>query len=82
MRLDEITSRIERGELVVRNPELERRTRSLDSSVRRATSSVLFLGLLIGGIVVGERDQTLSYVLLTVSMAPLVHALGIERSSR
>ena len=82
MRLDEITSRIERGELVVRNPELERRTRSLDSSVRRATSSVLFLGLLIGGIVVGERDQTLSYVLFAVSMAPLVHALGIERSSR
>jgi predicted unusual protein kinase regulating ubiquinone biosynthesis (AarF/ABC1/UbiB family) len=82
MRLDEITSRIERGELVVRNPELERRTRSLDSSVRRATSSVLFLGLLIGGIVVGERDQTLSYVLLAVSIAPLVHALGIGRISR
>ena len=82
MRLDEITSRIERGELVVRNPELERRTRSLDSSVRRATSSVLFLGLLIGGIVVGERDQTLSYVLLAVSIAPLVHALGIGRINR
>jgi predicted unusual protein kinase regulating ubiquinone biosynthesis (AarF/ABC1/UbiB family) len=82
MRLDEITSRIERGELVVRNPELERRTRSLDSSVRRATSSVLFLGLLIGGIVVGDRDQTLSYVLLAVSIAPLVHALGIGRINR
>jgi predicted unusual protein kinase regulating ubiquinone biosynthesis (AarF/ABC1/UbiB family) len=82
MRLDEITSRIERGELVVRNPELERRTRSLDSSVRRATSSVLFLGLLIGGIVVGGRDQTLSYALLAVSIAPLVHALGIGRISR
>ena len=82
MRLDEITSRIERGELVVRNPELERRTRSLDSSVRRATSSVLFLGLLIGGIVVGERDQTLSYVLLAVSIAPFVHALGIGRINR
>jgi len=82
MRLDEITSRIERGELVVRNPELERRTRSLDSSVRRATSSVLFLGLLIGGIVLGPRDQTLSYVLLAVSIAPLVHALGIGRISR
>ena len=82
MRLDETTSRIERGELVVRNPELERRTRSLDSSVRRATSSVLFLGLLIGGIVLGPRDQTLSYVLLAVSIAPLVHALGIGRISR
>ena len=82
MRLDEITSRIERGELVVRNPELERRTRSLDSSVRRATSSVLFLGLLIGGIVVGPRDQTLSYVLLAVSIAPLLHALGIGRIIR
>ena len=82
MRLDEIASRIERGELVVRNPELERRTRSLDSSVRRATSSVLFLGLLVGGIVVEARDQNLGYVLLAVAVVPLVHALGIGRITK
>jgi predicted unusual protein kinase regulating ubiquinone biosynthesis (AarF/ABC1/UbiB family) len=82
MRLDEIASRIERGELVVRNPELERRTRSLDSSVRRATSSVLFLGLLVGGIVVEARDQNLGYVLLAIAVVPLVHALGIGRLTK
>lgn len=82
MRLDELASRIERGELVIRNPELERRVRSVDSSVRRATSSVLFLGLLIGGIVVGERDQTLSYVMLGVSALPLLHALGFGRFNK
>ncbi|MFM6966248.1 MAG: ABC1 kinase family protein [Rhodoluna sp.] len=79
MRLDEITSRIERGEIVVRNPELERRTRNLDSSVRRVTSSLIFLALLIGGIVVGDRDQTLSYVMFGVSALPLIHALGFRR---
>ena len=82
MRLDELASRIERGELVIRNPELERRIRSVDSSVRRATSSVLFLGLLIGGIVVGERDQNLSYVMLGVALLPLLHALGFGRLNK
>jgi predicted unusual protein kinase regulating ubiquinone biosynthesis (AarF/ABC1/UbiB family) len=82
MRLDDIVSRLERGEVVIRNPELERRTRSVDSSIRRATSSVLFLALLIGGIVVGDRDQTLGYVLLGVSTLPLIHALGIGRFTK
>lgn len=79
MRLDELASRLERGEIVIRNPELERRTRNVDSSIRRATSSVLFLGLLLGGILVGDRDQTLSYVMFGVSVLPLLHALGIGR---
>lgn len=82
MRLDDIVSRLERGEVVIRNPELERRTRSVDSSIRRATSSVLFLALLIGGIVVGDRDQKLGYVLLGVSALPLIHALGIGRFTK
>jgi predicted unusual protein kinase regulating ubiquinone biosynthesis (AarF/ABC1/UbiB family) len=81
-RLDELLGRLERGEIVIRNPELERRTRGVDSSIRRATSSVLFLALLIGGIVVGERDQALSYVLLGVSALPLIHALGIGRPNK
>jgi predicted unusual protein kinase regulating ubiquinone biosynthesis (AarF/ABC1/UbiB family) len=81
-RLDELLGRLERGEIVIRNPELERRTRGVDSSIRRATSSVLFLALLIGGIVVGERDQALSYVLLGVSALPLIHALGIGRLNK
>jgi len=81
-RLDELLGRLERGEIVIRNPELERRTRGVDSSIRRATSSVLFLALLIGGIVVGERDQALSYVMLGVSALPLIHALGIGRLNK
>jgi predicted unusual protein kinase regulating ubiquinone biosynthesis (AarF/ABC1/UbiB family) len=81
-RLDEILGRVERGEIVIRNPELERRVRSVDSSVRRATSSVLFLALLIGGIVVGERDQVLSYVMLGVSALPLLHAIGFGRLNK
>jgi predicted unusual protein kinase regulating ubiquinone biosynthesis (AarF/ABC1/UbiB family) len=81
-RLDDIISRLERGEIVIRNPELERRTRGIDSSIRRATSSVLFLGLLIGGIIVGDRDHTLSYVMLAVSVVPMIHALGIGRLNK
>ena len=79
-RLDEILGRLERGEIVIRNPELERRVRSVDSTIRRAGSSVLFVGPLIGGLTVA--DQTLGRVLLAVSVLPLIHALGFGRLNR
>jgi hypothetical protein len=74
-----MVTRAERGELVIRNPELERRVRTLDSSTRRTTSSVLFAALLLGGVLMLDRNQTLAYVLLAASVVPLIHALGIGR---
>jgi predicted unusual protein kinase regulating ubiquinone biosynthesis (AarF/ABC1/UbiB family) len=81
-RLDSALTRLERGELVIRNPELEGRIRVLDSSVRRATSSVLFSALLIAGLVVRGDDEVLSTVLLVTSILPLLHAIGIGRISK
>lgn len=78
-RIDAMVTRAERGELVIRNPELERRVRMLDSSTRRTTSSVIFAALLIGGILLLDRNQTLAYALLAASVVPLIHALGIGR---
>ena len=78
-RLDSALTRLERGELVIRNPELEGRIRVLDSSVRRATSSVLFSSLLIAGLVVRGDDEVLSTVLLVTAILPLLHAIGIGR---
>ncbi len=78
-RLDDLASRIERGEIVIRNPEIERRLRVLDGSVRRTTSALLFAGLLIAGIVLDQQQSSLSVPLVIVSAVPLIHALGLWR---
>ena len=78
-RLDLLLSRAERGELSIRNPELERRVRSLDASVRRVTSGLVFATLLFAGILLLDRNETLAYWLIATSSLPLIHALGIGR---
>jgi predicted unusual protein kinase regulating ubiquinone biosynthesis (AarF/ABC1/UbiB family) len=74
-RVDALATRLDRGELAVRSPEVEQRLRVLDGSVRRATSAVLFTGLLIGGILLRDSDEVLSWVLLGASALPLLHAV-------
>jgi len=81
-RLDDLASRLERGEIVIRNPQLERRVSSLDSSARRAASSVVFAALLVGGTLMFDRNQTLSYWMLGVSVLPMLHALGVGRINK
>jgi len=75
-RLDALASRIDRGELAVRSPEVEQRLRVIDGSVRRTTSAILFTALLIGGILLRPSDEVLSWVLLGASALPLLHVLA------
>jgi predicted unusual protein kinase regulating ubiquinone biosynthesis (AarF/ABC1/UbiB family) len=81
-RVDDLISRFDAGQVIIRNPELETRMRALDSSVRRATSGLLFTGLLLGGLMINAQNETLSYWLLGISVVPLIHALGFGRISR
>ena len=81
-RLDTILSRAERGELVIRNPELERRTRALDSSVRRGTSGVVFAALVLAGTQLLDSNQSLAWGLIGVSVLPLLYALGVGRITK
>lgn len=74
-RVDALATRLDRGELAVRSPEVEQRLRVLDGSVRRATSAVLFAALLIGGILLRPSDEVLSWVLLGASALPLLHVV-------
>lgn len=78
-RVDSLLTRLERGEVTIRNPELERRIRSLDSSVRRATAGVIFATLLITGVMLVDRDSTLAYWMMGGSVAPLLYAIGLGR---
>jgi predicted unusual protein kinase regulating ubiquinone biosynthesis (AarF/ABC1/UbiB family) len=81
-RVDDLISRFDAGQVIIRNPELETRMRALDSSIRRATSGLLFTGLLLGGLMINAQNETLSYWLLGISAVPLIHALGFGRISR
>jgi predicted unusual protein kinase regulating ubiquinone biosynthesis (AarF/ABC1/UbiB family) len=48
-RLDKVLGQMERGELAVRVPELDRRVRSLELGVRRLVGAVVFAALLLSG---------------------------------
>ena len=74
-RVDALATRLDRGELAVRSPEVEQRLRVLDASVRRTTSAILFAALLIGGVLLRGSDEVLSWVLIGASALPLLHVV-------
>jgi predicted unusual protein kinase regulating ubiquinone biosynthesis (AarF/ABC1/UbiB family) len=74
-RLDSLLTRIEDGQLVVRSPEVERRTSEVMRMVRRLISAVMFCGLLISGILVYPSAPGWGVGIFVVSAAPLIHAL-------
>ncbi len=78
-RLDSLASRIERGELVNRNPELEKRVSRTDRSLRSLGSALVFGALLFAGITLRQQEDPLGNWLLLASVLPLVHALGLFR---
>ena len=75
-RVDALATRLDRGELAVRSPEVEQRLRVLDGSVRRATSAILFTALLLAGVILRPSDEVLSWVLIGASVLPLLHAIA------
>lgn len=78
-RLEQLVGRVERGDLVVRNPELERRLRVLDSSIRRASAAVVFAGLVIAGVLVLPSNAQFGYAMFAISALPMLYALGFGR---
>ena len=74
-RIDNLTTRIEAGEISVQSPRLERRMRGLARTGRQLISAVLFAALLIGGILLRAEDVVFGTVLMAVSALPLLHAL-------
>jgi predicted unusual protein kinase regulating ubiquinone biosynthesis (AarF/ABC1/UbiB family) len=75
-RLDALATRIDRGDLTTRSPEVEQRLRTLDRSQRRTTSAILFAALLVGGILLRSTDDVLGWVLMGASALPLLHVIS------
>ena len=75
-RVDALATRLDRGELAVRSPDVEQRLRVIDGSVRRATSAIVFTALLLAGVILRPSDEVLSWVLIGASVLPLLHAIA------
>lgn len=72
-RVDELASRIDRGQLAVRAPGVERRLSSLERLLGRLISAIVFASLLFSGVLLRRVDEPLSWVLMIASIVPLAH---------
>lgn len=79
-RLDSLAYKLDRGELISRAPETEKRIRVLDSSVRRVTAAIIFATTLLSGLIIRDAQAEFGSLLLGASLVPLVYALGLFRS--
>ena len=75
LRLDELATRVEAGEVAVESPRLDTRLRRLDRTAGRLVSAILFAGLLIAGVLLRPTDEVGGLVLMASSGLPLLHAV-------
>ena len=78
-RFESLASRVERGELVYRNPELERRVSANDRSLRALSSAVIFGVLVFAGVTLRAEGDSLGTWLLVAAAIPMLSALGVFR---
>ena len=79
-RLDELVTRIDRGEVAVQTPQVDRRLRSLERAAGRLVSAIVFAGLLFAGVFLLPTVPWLGWTLMGASVVPLVHVLVTWRS--
>jgi predicted unusual protein kinase regulating ubiquinone biosynthesis (AarF/ABC1/UbiB family) len=81
-RADRVLTTMERGELSVRTPRLERRVWRVEQSVDRGTAAIVFAALLVAGAVLYPANTGLAKVLMGASVVPLVWMLFFGRGNR
>ena len=74
-RVDELAARIERGELAVRTPGVDRRLRSIERGAGRVVSAIVFAALLIAGALLRATDPVLGIVFMGAAALPLLHVV-------
>lgn len=81
-RVDRVLTMIERGQLSVQYPGSTRMVRRNERSQDRVISSVIFAGLLIGGILVRPDIPVLGLTMMGISLLPLGKAIFGSRGPR
>jgi predicted unusual protein kinase regulating ubiquinone biosynthesis (AarF/ABC1/UbiB family) len=74
-RFDSLATRIDEGTISVQTPRIDRRLNSIERTIRRAISAVIFAALLVGGALLLHPAPVLGIVLMSVSGLPLLHAI-------
>jgi predicted unusual protein kinase regulating ubiquinone biosynthesis (AarF/ABC1/UbiB family) len=83
MRTDQMLSRMESGELIVRNPELNQQVKRLESSMYQLLLGIVFTALLLGGVQLYLADEAVfAAILLIASMLVLLGLFGNSRRKR
>jgi predicted unusual protein kinase regulating ubiquinone biosynthesis (AarF/ABC1/UbiB family) len=83
MRTDQMLSRMESGELIVRNPELNQQVKRLESSMYQLLLGIVFTALLLGGVQLYLADEAVfAAILLIASMLVLLGLFGNGRRKR
>lgn len=72
-RIDELATRIDRGQLAVRAPGVEKQLSSLERLLSRLISAVVFAAMLFSGVLLVRSDEVFGWVLMAASVVPLVH---------
>ena len=78
-RIDSALTRLDQGLIAVRMPETEKALRRVETSIRRGTSALIFIGLLAAGVALRISGDEFGTALIWTSFAPLIHALGLLR---
>ena len=81
-RMDELIERIDRGQVAVRTPDVDRRLRSMERTIGRLVSAIVFAALLFAGVLLRPTDEVLGWVLMGVSALPLLHVIATWRQRR
>ena len=79
-RLNDLVTRIDRGEVSVKTPDVDRRLRSIERSLGRLTSAIVFAAFIVGGVLIHHELPVLSWVLIGLSAVPLLHVIMTWRS--
>ncbi|MCS0499868.1 ABC1 kinase family protein [Protaetiibacter mangrovi] len=79
-RVDELVTRIDRGQLAVRAPGVENRLSSLERLLSRLISAIVFAAMLFSGVLLVRADEPWGWALMAASAVPLIHvALTMRR---
>lgn len=81
-RIDHLIAKIDRGDLAVETPQIDRRLESLEGMLRRTIATVAFAALLIAGALLFASAPALAVILMIASAVPLGAALFGGRRSR
>jgi predicted unusual protein kinase regulating ubiquinone biosynthesis (AarF/ABC1/UbiB family) len=79
---DSVLAKVDRGELVLRVPELVEQVARVELTLRRLTGGIVFAACLVGGIQMGEGHPRVGRMLLGVATLALGYVLLARRSGR